>query len=107
MPARVLDLYYIRGFASQGKGNHPPRGNSPDTPLAPGRQEGCRGRGRGAAAVGIDQRFMESSLARSSIDWLMRKVMNSAGRTGATPISQVSSPASTFSGGLVFLSHRT
>src|SRR5207245_6118966 len=39
--------------------------------------------------------------------WPMRKITNSAGFTGAMPISQTICPASTTSGGLVSASHLT
>ena len=41
------------------------------------------------------------------VNWLRRKITNSAGFTGAIPISQTTWPASMTSGGLVSASHLT
>ena len=41
------------------------------------------------------------------MNWLRRKTTNSAGLTGAMPISQMTWPASMTSGGLVSASHLT
>ena len=45
--------------------------------------------------------------AAPAVNWLIRKITNSAGFTGEMPISQMTCPASITSGGLVSASHLT
>ena len=46
-------------------------------------------------------------LGAPAVNWLMRKTTNSAGFTGAMPISTMTCPASITSGGFVSASHLT
>src|SRR3954454_3887063 len=58
-------------------------------------------------SLGGDQGRAHSSSPAPPLNWLMRNTTNSAGFTGAMPISTIRIPASRFSGGLFSASHLT